>query len=805
MAFYTLSEAARSISVTVQAFKKRKEICDLVAAAEDGRVKTGLVKVRGRPFVGYPLEAFPVEVRIALGDESLEGSQALGEKLEGNKERQELCDELDGFCGDKRFGDIFDSPQGEASTDRVGADGVAEANETASSTDGEAAARDINVAVAGKLGEPAGGVEERTAGSLSSNEPAPKPRTRTTRSRGRLTREDKREAKLLMLDVFAVFVEQCKASGNTAMQCWEEFRLAYDRGELEVPELVARAYPKSPAPSTLKSWEKTAKANPLQLVDGRGGARRYGHGRIHEDPELESAIQGAIRYLGVNATARQILKLPQIKPFKLAIGTVQRYLTYLQTEDRALWLKLQNPRAYKNSLAVKFGSRSRGLEPNDLWELDFTRNDLILDFNGEKKRYSYGGVIDVATRRVIFLLSSAPRGEASVELLIRALESWGVPRVVRPDNGKEFINQRLRAFAKAVDFVLDPPPPGTPEGKPHIERIFRTVNHDLIPLLPSHVGASVCERVAKREAQGELSLLDLAMPWTQFQDWLDQWATDYEQRTHSGLECSPTHKYSQFLQQGFATRKLTATVDQLRILALPRALKRVSANGIRHNGRRYVATELGEVVGQKVWVLEDNDPRKLYVLDNEQESVICTAQWEVSISDEELARIAKAAKAGAQRIREAGAAAGRAARKSAKEIAADPLKLLDGKSATVARIGEAVEEMEVSLAHQLGVADGSVVELGSKREDRTIADYDIPTDFKPAADLLGDWDDLKTPEEKDAARLETLIARRPIKQWTVDDWEFLKSKSGTVLELMELLDNMVPQEKRELIEKRLAC
>jgi len=586
---------------------------------------------------------------------------------------------------------------------------------------------------------------------------------------------------------FATWVAKCREQGGDAHGCWDKYRQAYDAGKLrDVPQECREHFPQCPSPSTLRRWQQSVQRGEVEkLKDSRGHNRRLS-GVVHSNPEIESALRGGIAYLGTKATARNLLKLPQIKALNLSLGAVQRYLTWLKREHRATWLQLSNPKAYRNSAGVKFGSRSRDLLPNLIWELDFSRNDLVLDLEGKRQRFSFGGVIDVATRRCLFILSTAPRGAATVDLLIRALGEWGLPVVVRPDNGREFINQQVRGLAAAVGFDLDPCLPGHPEEKPHIESLFRTVNHDKIPLLPSYVGNNVANRQVIREGKGESAIFDLAMDWATFGEWLDTWRQEYERREHSSLGCSPLEKLAEFEAEGWKRQDVGLSVEQMRVLALPRKPVTVNPKGIKHQRRVYVAPELGELIGEKVWALIDQaDPRHLWVLDGEQERILCEAQWEQSMTAEELAVVTAQAQRAAKQIEEQGVAARKEARNTAKALRGDPLQLLDRD--VVAERQAKLEAKGSEMAGTLGSAhagqmlpEGAAVDkvvnlhaFRRKEPEPGLCDPVIGEAALVAAEVLQPAD-LRSEEERLQVELIRILRQTPAAEWTDADRAYIR-------------------------------
>ena len=82
--------------------------------------------------------------------------------------------------------------------------------------------------------------------------------------------------------------------------------------------------------------------------------------------------------------------------------------------------------------------------------------------------------------------------------LRRTILAWGVPNVVRCDNGKEFISHHTRTALTDLGIEQKTAPPFQPERKPFIKRALGTFSHDLLELLPGFCGHDVSDRQAIR-------------------------------------------------------------------------------------------------------------------------------------------------------------------------------------------------------------------------------------------------------------------------------------------------------------------
>lgn len=106
----------------------------------------------------------------------------------------------------------------------------------------------------------------------------------------------------------------------------------------------------------------------------------------------------------------------------------------------------------------------------------------------------------------------------------------GVPEVLRPDNGLEFVNNTLRRVCGIIGSELRPAPPWVPTGKGKVERVNRTAEQTLVCGLPFYTDGP-------RAADGRLFGPDTPpMTFELFVDLFAAWVTDYNTvRPHRAL------------------------------------------------------------------------------------------------------------------------------------------------------------------------------------------------------------------------------------------------------------------------------
>jgi putative transposase len=102
---------------------------------------------------------------------------------------------------------------------------------------------------------------------------------------------------------------------------------------------------------------------------------------------------------------------------------------------------------------------------NDVWSMDFVSDAL---FTGEKIRILT--IVDAYTRESPGSgVGRSYKGTDVVKTLMEAMKYHGVPKVLRVDNGPEFVSKELDLWAYAHKVTLDFSRPGKPTKNAYIE------------------------------------------------------------------------------------------------------------------------------------------------------------------------------------------------------------------------------------------------------------------------------------------------------------------------------------------------
>ena len=187
----------------------------------------------------------------------------------------------------------------------------------------------------------------------------------------------------------------------------------------------------------------------------------------------------------------------------LAVPSYATVRDIVQSLDPALvTLALDGPAAYRDRHELVY--RRRADRPNEIWQADHTELDILITSaaGGKPDRPWLTIVIDDHSRAICgyTVFTSAPSAMNTALALRQAIwrktdPAWamcGIPDVLHVDHGSDFTSHHLERTAIELRIRIIHSTVGRPQGRGKIERFFRTINTELLPTLPGHLG-----RVAK--------------------------------------------------------------------------------------------------------------------------------------------------------------------------------------------------------------------------------------------------------------------------------------------------------------------
>ncbi|WP_431711284.1 Mu transposase C-terminal domain-containing protein [Glutamicibacter uratoxydans] len=367
---------------------------------------------------------------------------------------------------------------------------------------------------------------------------------------------------------------------------------------------------------TLQRW-KNAYAN-----DGIAGllpaAPAGRESRIH--PQLVAFIERSALQTPVQSIA-QIYRESSTAAKKngwlgISYSSVRSIVQNLDPSLRTL--ALQGPVVYRDKYELVW--RHRAEEPNSVWQADHTELDiLILDANQKPARPWLTVILDDYSRAVCgYMVFLGAPSAFFTSLAIRDAiwpkneQTWpmcGIPDRLYVDHGTDFTSLHLAQTAKDLHFEIVYSAVARPQGRGKIERIFGTLNTELLPTLPGHIIRG------KQSSPPKLTLNELDSKIRAF-------ITDtYHQRTHPETKTAPTIAW---LNQGWLPR-LPESIDALNLLLLTVAKPRmVHRDGVHFQGLRYISPLLAAYVREQVTIRYDpRDISEIRVF--HRDSFICKA------------------------------------------------------------------------------------------------------------------------------------------------------------------------------------
>ncbi len=372
---------------------------------------------------------------------------------------------------------------------------------------------------------------------------------------------------------------------------------------------------------------------------GLARSTRCDAGEHRLPPELVTLVEGmGLKRPRSSAAAihRRTVEVAKTKSWPApSYGTVHAILARL--DPAMVTLAHEGAAAFRDRYELIH--RHRADVPNAIWQADHTLLDLlVLDEGGKPARPWLTVILDDHSRAVagcmVFL--GAPCVLNTCLALRQAIwrkadPAWpvcGVPDALHVDHGADFTSNHLDQVAAALRFQVIHSAVGRPQGRGKIERLFGTLNTELLPELPGHLVAG------KPATAPSLSLAELDRAVGAFI------IDTYHARAHSETGTMPLDAWR---GQGFLPR-LPDSLDELDLLLVLHAKPRVvQRDGIRFQGLRYVSPTLAAYVGDPVTIRYDpRDLSEIRVLHRDR--FLCRAVSEehagetVTLKDIETAR-----------------------------------------------------------------------------------------------------------------------------------------------------------------------
>lgn len=318
-------------------------------------------------------------------------------------------------------------------------------------------------------------------------------------------------------------------------------------------------------------------------------------------PELVDLIEGMALLkppLSIATIYRRVLKIAKEKGWRPASYSSVRGVVR-NLDPALLTLAHEGAVAFRNKFELVY--RHRAEEPNGIWQADHTQLDLLtLDANGREMRPWLTTVIDDYSRVLAgYLVFYGAPSALNTSLALRQAiwrkeePEWqvcGIPDVLYVDHGSDFTSIHLEQAAVDLRFQLIYSAVARPQGRGKVERLFRTINTELLPELPGHLQAG------KPATPPRLSLSELDAALRSYI------VSNYHTRVHSEIGQTPLDAWR---GDGWLPR-IPETLEELDALLIMVAKSRkVHRDGIKFEGFRFSAPTLAAYVGESVTIRYD--------------------------------------------------------------------------------------------------------------------------------------------------------------------------------------------------------
>ena len=442
--------------------------------------------------------------------------------------------------------------------------------------------------------------------------------------------QGKMDAKFDLVIAWKNYFESHNKDGSSMgkKESFKRFADDYNAKRVKVPEGV-RSKVTTISPRSIERWvgEKD-KRGIAALADKRavkGGAYERKSG-IEQVPELEKFVIAVMTEKPHISNSHLTDLIDHAGKDKetgvrlwpvISYDAVCRYRKKFEKSNAQAYLAESNPDAWKSKYLSSLGKNDENvLRLNQRWEMDGTPADWEL-IDG---RYTASVCLDVWSRRPKILFCKTPRSETNKLILRDCIIEWGMPEIVKTDNGSDYVSREMLMFLDDAGIEHQRSDPFSPWQKGHVESFIKTYLHSLLELLDNFIGHNVAERKAiesRRTFAEQLfkknEVVKLDMKVEELQEITNAWIEGtYMTDKHSALEMSPLEKVASYM----GSVKSITNERALDILLFKPAKKRpiISASGIRYDKATFIHPVLPIHAGKEAEIaLHPNDLGRIVV------------------------------------------------------------------------------------------------------------------------------------------------------------------------------------------------
>jgi len=328
---------------------------------------------------------------------------------------------------------------------------------------------------------------------------------------------------------------------------------------------------------------------------------REDHGRRKLPAEAVELIEGLFLKKprpSAAAVHRRVLTMCKEREWP-SVSYSSVYAIIRRLDPALTTLAHEGPARFRDQFELVY--RHRASHPNAIWQADHTQLDvLIRDASGQAIRPWLTTVIDDHSRALAgySVFVGAPSAFQTSLALRQAIwrkadPLWtmcGIPDVLYVDHGSDFTSQHLEQVAVDLHFELVYSTIARPQGRGKIERLFGTLNTELLPELPGYL------KHGKPTTEPKLSLAELDRSLGTFL------VGTYNARVHREIRVAPQAAWS---GNGWLPRMPNSLEDLDLLLISVAKTRTVHRDGIHFQGIRYMDPTLAAYVKETVTIRYD--------------------------------------------------------------------------------------------------------------------------------------------------------------------------------------------------------
>ena len=133
---------------------------------------------------------------------------------------------------------------------------------------------------------------------------------------------------------------------------------------------------------------------------------------------------------------------------------------------------------------------------------------------------------------MVIHMTKTPRAVGVGELIRKCINKWGIPELIKTDNGSDFKANATQRLLAALSIDVDYCDAYSPEQKGVVERSIKTFQHDLPVICPGFIGHNVTDRkriegqrsFAARLGMDDDKIFNVSLSMNDMQKLADFWA-----------------------------------------------------------------------------------------------------------------------------------------------------------------------------------------------------------------------------------------------------------------------------------------